>query len=289
MDFGIQESLDNLIEPVNTSWATIVLTILSLMLVQQISQRVIGRIVDRAIAQHKYTSAKERKKRRDTIVAVFNSMITVLVIIIGIVVLLHQFGINITALVAGFGALGVVLGVAGQDVIKDFFRGVSIIMYDQYRVGDIVTIAGYSGVVEALSLRFTRLRDLDGNVHIVPNGAVSIVTNQSLGYSSVNLNVGVSYDTDIELVEKVINETGQKMAEEEQWQAVITEPIAFLRVDNFGDSSIKIKALGRVMPGEQWATAGEFRRRLKKSFEKNGIEIPFKQIVIHSNDKPKKS
>jgi moderate conductance mechanosensitive channel len=282
MDFALPD-FNKIFDPSDVAWFSIITALVILFIVQQVIHRVIGQLIDRAIRSHKYTTAKERKKRRDTLVSVFSSISTALLVVIAIIVVLNQLGVNIAALIAGFGALGFVLGVAGQDVIKDFLKGLSIIMYDQYRVGDIVTIAGFSGVVESLSLRFTRLRDLDGNVHIVPNSSITVVTNQSLGYSAVNFNVSVAYNTDIDKVTKVINQVGLAMVAEPEWQATITEPIAFLRVDSFRDSSIDIKALGKVIPGEQWAVAGEFRKRLKVAFEKNGIVIPYPQIVVHGN------
>lgn len=276
------DKIDSFFRPRDIDWWSIVLTIVTLFLIQQIIKRVIGHIVTRALKSHKYTTAKERKKRRDTLVSVFRSVSLVVIIIIGAIMILNQFGINVAAVAAGLGALGVVIGIAGQDLIKDFLKGIAIILFDQFRVGDIVTIAGHSGVVEQLTMQYTRLRDLDGNVHVVPNGSIDVVTNQSLGYSAVNLNVGVAYDSDMDLVIKVVNEVGQKMAKEEAWNQIIMEPIAFLRVDNFGESSIAIKALGRVIPGEQWSVAGDFRRRLKVAFEKAGIEIPFQQVVVRN-------
>jgi len=104
----------------------------------------------------------------------------------------------------------------------------------------------------------------------------------SHNYANVNLDVGVAYDSDIDKVEKIINDVGVELSEDEEWKDRIYEPIEFLRVDSFGDSAVNIKALGKVMPGEQWAAAGEYRRRLKKAFEKNGIQIPFPQRVVHS-------
>lgn len=283
MDLSFLPNFDAIFRPRDVDWWSIALTIALLFVVQQILKRIIGRIVTSALKSHKYTNAKERKKRRDTLVSVFHSVSMVIIIVVGIIIILGQFGINVAALIAGLGALGVVIGIAGQDVIKDFLKGTSIILYDQFRVGDIVTVAGFSGVVEQLSLQFTRLRDLDGNVHVIPNGSIDVVTNQSLGFSAVNLNVGVAYNSDIEKVIKVINDVGTKMSKEAAWEPVIMEPIAFLRVDNFGESSIDVKALGRVIPGEQWTVAGEFRRRLKVAFEKNNIEIPFPQMVMHTD------
>jgi small conductance mechanosensitive channel len=130
-------------------------------------------------------------------------------------------------------------------------------------------------------VRITRLRDLDGNLHVVQNGSVTTATNLSLGFANVNIDIGVSYDTDIDKLEKIINKLGEQLAQDENHKDNILEPIAFLRLDSFGDSSVNVKALGKVKPGTQWEIAGEFRRRLKKEFDKNGIEIPFPQRVIH--------
>ena len=187
---------------------------------------------------------------------------------------LAELGVNLTAISASLGALGVVLGIAGQSLFKSIFRGMIVIMGNQMRIGDIVAITGVSGVVEQLNLLNTRLRDLDGNLHIVPNGEIIVLTNYSMGFANVNLDVRVSYDTDIDKVIKVINRIGKNMAQEEKWKDIIKTPVEFLRVDSFGESAVNIKALGEVTPGEQWGVAGEFRRRLLVEFAKEGIEIP---------------
>lgn len=277
-----QTSRETVAAATEVSWVNILIIIAGAVLIRVLSKHFIGTLVDGAIRSHRYSSKKERTQRRDTLVAIFMTVITVLIVATAVILIMVEFGVNFTALIASAGAIGVVAGIAGQSLLKDMLKGVSIILYNQMRIGDIVTVAEFSGVVEALSLRFTRLRDLDGDVHIVPNGEITVVTNHSLGYANVNLDVSVSYDSDIAKVEKIINQVGESMDGEPEWDEIINKPISFLRVDSFGESGVNIKALGEVIPGEQWAVAGEFRRRLKEAFDKEGVKIPYPQRVIHT-------
>jgi small conductance mechanosensitive channel len=135
--------------------------------------------------------------------------------------------------------------------------------------------------VESVTIRITRLRDLDGALHIVRNGDISVATNLSFGYSNVNVDLRVSYDSDVDKVAEIINKVGSEMAAEEVWQERIVEAIQFLRVDSFGHSSVHIKALGKVLPGAQWDVAGEFRKRIIPGFKAAGVEIPLPQRVVH--------
>ena len=136
-------------------------------------------------------------------------------------------------------------------------------------------------MVERITVRQTVLRDLDGMVHHIPNGEIKIATNMTMEFSSINLDIGVGYDTDIDKLEQVINDVGIEMQKDKKWREKIIEAPKFERVDGFGDSAINIKILGRTEPMEQWAVTGELRKRLKKAFDKNGIEIPFPQRTIH--------
>ena len=145
-----------------------------------------------------------------------------------------------------------------------------------------------SGVVEQVTLRETVLRDLDGMVHHVPNGEIKISTNMTLEFSGINLDVGVGYDTDIEKLEKVINKVGEDLSKDENWKNDIIEPPKFLRISDFGDSAIMIKIVAKTEAMKQWKVTGELRKRLKIAFDKNNIEIPFPQRVIHQAPKPKK-
>ena len=166
-------------------------------------------------------------------------------------------------------------------ILIDLISGLFIILENQYRVGDVAEIGGKIGLVEDISLRVTILRDLDGIVYHVPHGEITTVSNYSKGISKVNLNVGISYSADIDKVEEIINIVGEDLSQDEKFSSMIIESPKFLRVDKLGDSSVEVKIVGVTKPAKQWEVMGELRRRIKKAFDENGIEIPFPQIVIH--------
>ncbi len=240
------------------------------------------KLLRRAVSTNNQESVDAQNKRVDTLVNIIGKLLTFGLLCVGIFGLLVILKVNIVGVLTGFSALGVIIGLGGQSAIKDLLAGFFILVENQYRVGDIVTLGTVSGTVEDITLRITRLRDFTGDLHIVPNGSVDIITNKTFGWSNVVLSIAVSYDADVVKVHKVIDEVGKDMANDEDWAMHIMEPIEFLRVDEFADSSVIIKALGRVEPGQQWSVAGEYRARLKKAFEKAGIEIPYPQRVIHS-------
>ena len=261
------------------------------VIIKRVSRVIIENIVRRAIKSHKYSTKLEERKREDTISKVFSAITGVIIWVIAIGTIASIFNFNILAIGASLGFLGVIIGLGAQTTIRDYVAGVYIIIENQYRVGDIVTLSGgttgqlgSSGVVEDITLRITKLRDLDGTLNIIRNGEASIVTNRTYQYSSVVVDVTVAYDSDIDQVEKIMNSVGDKMAENEEMAKVISEPIQFLRVESFIDSGIVVKALGTVQPAEQWTVAGEYRRLLLKAFKAAGIEIPLPQIVVHAID-----
>lgn len=265
--------------------AQIALTILVLLVVQVIFRATIDRIVRKAVRGHHYDTMIDEKKREDTLVKMFHTAIAVVVWTVGVIVIMWQLDINIAALATGAGLIGIVVGFGAQTTIKDFLAGVFIIIENQYRVGDVVTLesngVNVTGEVEDITIRITRLRDLDGNLLVVSNGSIGTVTNLTFKYANVNVDVNVGYNADVDKVEEVINKVGKDMAKDKDWEESIFEPIQFLRVDGFENSAVRIKALGKVEPAAQWELAGEFRRRIKKAFEKNNIEIPYPQIVVH--------
>lgn len=265
----------------------IVVIIVALVLIQMIIRRYIHYIVRRAVSGRHYKHAREEKQREDTLATMFLTTATVILWVVGGVVILQELSINLAALATGAGLIGVVVGFGAQSMIKDFVTGTLIILENQYRIGDVVTIGTQSGVVEDLTLRITKLRDLDGSVYFIPNGEIKAVQNQTLEFSSVVVDVTVSYDTDVDEAEKILNEVGAGLAQDEEWQDRTIEPISFLRVNSLDESGVKLRMLGKVQPSEQWAVAGEYRKRLKKAFEKHGIEIALPQRVVRQYKSPK--
>jgi len=225
------------------------------------------------------------KKRADTLVRIFSGLNKIVLVIIAVIMILSELGFDIGPVLTGAGIVGLAFGFGGQYIIKDFLSGFFIIIENQYSVGDIVDIDGTSGVVEDISLRMTTLRNLDGTVHHIPHGTIQRVSNLSKKFSRVNLNVGVSYSSDIEKVINVVNKVGRELAEDPEFKSFIKTAPQFLRVDEFADSSINIKIVGDTRPGKQWFVTGELRKRIKIAFDNEGIEIPFPQVVIHSSKK----
>ncbi len=173
------------------------------------------------------------------------------------------------------------LGFGGQYLIRDLISGMFIIMENQYRIGDVIKVGTTAGIVEDITLRMTTLRDLDGTVHHIPHGEVTQVSNLTKTFARVNLDIGISYNANIEHVIEVVNRVCQELAEDPDWKDKIIETPKFIRVSDFADSSVIIKILGDTKPLEQWDVAGELRKRLKIAFDNEGIEIPFPQRVIH--------
>lgn len=257
-------------------------------LLRRFAMLFVRRVVRRAIKPDSFKTEMDEKQREDTLVATVGAGIRVTIWILTILLLLAEIGIDIAPLLAGAGIAGVALGFGAQSMVKDFLAGVFILMENQYRVGDVIEInQTVSGLVEVVTLRATVLRDLDGMVHHIPNGEIKIATNMTMEYANVNLDLGVGYDTDIDELKKVINKVGESLATDPEWAEKIFEAPKFLRIDNFADSSIIVKIIGMTAPMQQWAVTGELRGRLKKAFDKNGIEIPFPQRVIHESPKAK--
>lgn len=268
----------------------ILLVILGSLVVQLLLRASTGRIVERIIHGHRYATKQEEHKREETLKKVFSTSSAILVWIIAIILILWQLEVNLGALLTGAGLVSVVAGLSAQSVIKDYLAGMFIIMENQYRVDDIITLATptatVSGMVEDISIRMTRLRDLDGNLHIVSNGQIGVITNHSILFANINLDVNVSYSTDIDLVEKLVNKAGAATAKSERFRDDVLEPIVFLRVEALNEANVTIKAFGKVRPGTQWDIAGDFRRRLKSEFNKHHIPIPYPSAIVREAKDP---
>jgi moderate conductance mechanosensitive channel len=222
----------------------------------------------------------EVEKRSKTLETLMVTILRWIVIAVVILILLAVF--DLVGVIAALGLVLAALAFAGQDVIRDYLNGMLIILENQFAEGDVVRIAGVSGTVEVVSLRRTQLRDLDGAVHIVPNGEIRVASNLTRLHAGINLDVSVAYGTDVDRAMVVINDVGSAMAADPDWTSRILEAPASLRVNELGDSGVDIKVTGRVLPGEQWAATGELRRRILIAFAEEGIEIPFPHRVVIS-------
>lgn len=273
----LQDIFDTLARLADYLAVQILATVLVALIASMVGRWIVRRTVRRVIRRHKGQSVIEHKKHLDTIETVLRRVVVATIWTIAVLTVLHQLDVNISALMTGAGLIGILIGFGAQNAVRDFLAGIFVVTENQYRVGDIVTMYAdgqvTGGVVEDFSLRVTRLRDMDGNLHIIRNGAADIVTNSSFKYANVNIDFNIAYDTDIDTVETLMNAVGTKLYEDPKWAEHFSEPIQFLRVDGFDETAIRVKALGTVEPAQQWSIAGEYRRRIKKSFEQHNIDI----------------
>lgn len=228
----------------------------------------------------------EINKRAATLSSILIRILGIVILIIAVITILPEFGVNIATLIAAIGIGGLAVAFAAQSLVRDFITGFFIFLEDQYRVGDVVSIAGVAGVVEELGLRRTVLRDVDGNVHSVPNGKVDMSTNMTKKYGRVNLDVQVGYGENLKRVIDIINRVCREMAEDPQWKDDFITTPSVLRVNKLGDSGIDIKVLGDTRPAKQWAIMGELRLRLKEAFDSEGIEIPWPHTKVYFGNAP---
>ena len=241
----------------------------------------IEKFIRKVIISDRFLTKEAEKQREDTLIRIFNGSLGVAILVLAFLMLLQEVGIAIGPLIAAAGIVGLALGFGGQYLIRDLISGLFIIIENQYRIGDVICFDGTCGLVEDISMRMTTLRDLDGVVHHIPHGEMKKVSNMSKHFSRVNMNIGISYSSNLEHVISVVNKFGKKFSEDEKWKVHILKSPQFLRVEDFGDSAIIIKILGETQPLKQWEVAGELRKRLKIAFDQEGIEIPFPQRVVH--------
>ena len=252
-----------------------------------------GKIIDRTITKGikiKDLTEEGATRRQKTLTRIFNGALKAFVWLAATMMVLSELGLDIGPILAGAGLLGVALGFGAQWMVRDFLAGMFIILENQYRVGDVVCLDDNCGFVEDISLRKTIMRNLDGKEMHIPNGSFKMAANLTHGYSRAHMDIAVAYKEDFDKVMAIINKAGNEMAQEDPWKEYILKPIQVLGSgpDRFGDSGIIIKVLGETKPLKQWDTLREFRRRIKKAFDKEGIEIPFPQMSIWSRDKQDK-
>lgn len=215
------------------------------------------------------------KKRKDTLIGIFNAIWKVLVSVIATTITFRNLFplIDLSPLWASASIIGVALGFGAQSIVRDLLSGLFIISENQYRVGDIVEINEAVGEVEKLGTRSTVIRDLDGNVHYIPNGTIMHVINKTMGYGVTRFAIAVDPSADIEKVIEIINITGQEIAEAKKWSNKILDAPQFSNIGDITGASITIIITGKTLPSEQWSVTAEMRRRLLIEFDKSGIKL----------------
>ncbi|HXG40600.1 MAG TPA: mechanosensitive ion channel family protein [Candidatus Limnocylindrales bacterium] len=231
-------------------------------------------------------SAVEIKKRMDTIESLGLNVVQFFVVVIAAIMVLRELQYDIGPAIAGLGVIGIAVGFGAQSLVRDYFNGALILIENQFAKGDVVTIAGVTGTVEDFTLRRTTLRDLDGVVHTVPNGEIKVASNRTRVWARINQDVTIAYGTDLEKAIEVVDAVGRELAEDPLWKRRILEAPRVERVEALGTYGVTLKILGSVRAPDQWAAAGELRRRLLRAFAEHGIEIPRPQRVVFAGEPP---
>ncbi|MFL5685970.1 MAG: mechanosensitive ion channel family protein [Chloroflexota bacterium] len=219
-------------------------------------------------------SAVELKKRMDTLERLCANVIQFFIVVIAALMILDKLGLSIGPALAGLGVIGIAVGFGAQTLVRDYLTGALILVENQFAVGDVVRLAGVAGTVEDFNLRRTTLRDIDGVVHSIPNGEIKVASNLTRVWARINQDVTVAYGTDIDRATEVVDAVGQAMKADPAWRKQILEPPRVERVEAISEQGVTLKILGSVRASDQWAAAGEYRKRLIAALEANGIDTP---------------
>lgn len=270
--------LDRWLEWLMTSGVRVLLIIIGMLLVLSILRRVMGRL--RVVYEGRLPGPAEIQ-RADTLVHVIRDVARGVILIIGSMMVLAEVGVDLKPLLAAAGLGGLAIGFGAQSLVKDVISGFFILLENSVRVGDVVEVAGVGGLVEEVRLRTITLRDLAGNVHVVPNGSIDKVKNMTKDFSYYVFDVGVAYREDVDEVMETLKEIAAGLKSDPAFADDVLEPLEMLGVDQFGDSAVVVKCRIKTQPIKQWRVGREMNRRIKKEFDRRGIEIPFPHRTIY--------
>lgn len=229
----------------------------------------------------------QARKRVATLIGLLRTIALVLLWAVVLVIALGQIGLDVTPILAGAGIIGLAVGFGAQNLVRDVISGFFMVLEDQVRVGDVAIVNGTGGLVETITFRTIVLRDLAGVVHIFPNGTINTLSNMTKEWSGYVIDVGVAYKEDTDHVVEVMVRVAEEMRQDPDLGPKILEPIEVFGVDDFADSAVVIKARLKTYPIQQWTVGREYRRRLKKAFDAEGIEIPFPHRSIYMGEASK--
>ncbi|HNR69233.1 MAG TPA: mechanosensitive ion channel family protein [bacterium] len=252
----------------------IVLTAVGLRFVRMLAKRLTQIIASR-------TDDTESQKRAETLSAVIRHILTVALMLVAIVMVLGELKIEIGPLLATAGVVGLAIGFGAQSLVKDVINGFFILLEDEIRVGDVVEIAGKSGLVEKVNLRLTILRDLNGRVHFIPNGQINTVTNSTKNFSRHVFDLSIAYRENVDEVIELIKQVDESMRNDPDFREDILQPAEILGLEQLANSAQVVKGFIPTRPGQQWRVGREFNRRIKKIFDENNIEIPFPHLTLY--------
>lgn len=230
------------------------------------------------------TVTSELEKRAMTLSRILRQTVMVLVWGVAGMAILAELGVDLKPILAGAGIAGLAVGFGAQTLVKDIITGFFILFENQYRLGDVIETSGVGGLVESINLRTTVLRDIQGRVHVIPNGSVNVVTNFTREWSRALLDMGVAYKEDTDRCYEIMRRVGSEMESDETWGAKLVGAFEYPGVESFGDSAVVLRMMAKTLPQERWNVLRELRRRIKKAFDSDGIEIPFPHLTLYMGE-----
>jgi small conductance mechanosensitive channel len=248
---------------------------LALALVRLVAARIEAAVNDQ---DDSYTTAREKRGRT---ISLLVRGVGRVVVFVGAVLLTLNIFMNIAPILGATAILGLAVSFGAQSLVKDVITGFFMLLEDQFGVGDVIEAAGKSGSVESLSLRVVKLRGLDGTMHIIPNGEITSVSNMTRGWSRAVLEIGVSYDADLDKALAAFRDEARIFSERPEWQAKLDAPLEVPGIEKLAADSVVIRVLAQTRPGLQWEVARAFRLAIKKRLDEEGIDIPFPQQTVH--------
>jgi small-conductance mechanosensitive channel len=251
-----------------------------------IQKKMILKIIISNLPKDRVGTIENLKVRAQTMAFMITKIIALILWLISIVMILGVFEVDTSALLATLGVASLGLGLALQNIIRDYIQGFFIVMEDWYRIGDWVTITGMEGEVEKIDSRRTVLREINGTMHVIPNSQIPFASNQTRDWARINLYVTVAYKEDISHVYDTINKVCQELKHDPAFGSSLTSIPSAMRVSDLGDHGVDICIRGYTKPGEQWGLTGELRKRIKSRFDLEGIEIPWPHTKVYFGNTP---
>lgn len=238
--------------------------------------RLTARRIEAAVDDHDDSVTTLRERRGQTIAQLLRSVGRVVIVTLAILLTFNVF-INIAPILAGAGILGLAISFGAQSLVRDVISGFFILLENQFAVGDVIEAAGKSGVVERMTMRVVVLRDLEGTMHVIPNGEMKVVSNKTRGWARAVVDIAVPYSEDVDRILAVVRDEAAQFSTDPVWGLQLDGPVEVLGIEELRDNSVVIRSLLKTQPGSQWNVAREFRRRLKNRFDRETIETPFQQ------------
>lgn len=261
-------------------WATAA-TLVAVLIAAFVARRVLLNVLARFfLALAARSPSHEERKRIETLARVLRHAASLTLIVVAVLVGLNTVGVSIAPILGAAGVAGVAIGFGAQSLVKDFFSGMFLLLENQIRVGDVVEIAGKTGVVEELTLRRTKLRSFDGAVHYISNGLITTVSNFSTEFAFAVADVSVSYRDDLDHVYAVMRSTAATLRDDDMFRTAIVDALEIAGVEQLADSAIVIRCRMKTVPAEQWRVRREFLKRLKIAFDREGISIPYPHRML---------